>query len=104
MAQRTCRSLHMRGTETVVFNTDWHGFEKKPYDSPFTGEDKWDPSWKVPLEFEMEDGKIVQTALVYQPEYDCFDYDEENYDFCAYFDVYSIAKWRYSSETPIVNT
>lgn len=93
----------MRGTETVVFNTDWHGFEKKPYDSPFTGEDKWDPSWTVPLEFEMEDGKIVKTALVYQPEYDCFDYDEENYDFCAYFDVYSIAKWRYSSETPIVN-
>ena len=94
----------MSGTETITFNTDWHGFEKKPYDSPWAGEDNWDKSWIIPLEFEMEDGRIVKSALKYISEYDCFDYDEENYDFCAYFDVYGIVKWRYSSETPIVNT
>lgn len=91
----------MRGTETVVFNTNWHAIEEKL--SPFAGEDKWDPTWKIPLEFEMEDGRVVPTAIVYQPEYGCFDYDEENYDFCAYLDVYSIVHWRYSSKTPIVD-
>ena len=91
----------MSGTKTVVFNTDWHSDWKQ---GPFDDEDNWDPSWIIPLEFEMENGKIVKSALVYDKEYDCFDYDEENYDFIAHFDAYGIVKWRYSSETPIVNT
>lgn len=97
MAQRTCWDLYMRRDE-VTLDTTWHNdFAQGPFDH----EDDWDPSWIIPLEFEMEGGKIVKSALVYDAEYDCFDYDEKNYDFMADCDVYGIVKWRYSSEHPL---
>jgi len=87
--------------DEVTLDTTWHSDFKQC--GPFDHEDEWDPSWIIPLEFEMESGKIVKSALVYDAEYDCFDYDEKNYDFIADCDVYGIVKWRFASEKPIVN-
>ena len=87
--------------DEVTLDTTWHSDFKQC--GPFDHEDEWDPSWIIPLEFEMEDGRIVKSALKYFSEYDYFDYDEENYDFIAHFDVYGIVKWRFASEKPIVN-
>ena len=85
--------------DEVTLDTTWHDDWKNC--SPFDHEDDWDQSWIIPLEFEMEDGTIKKSALVYNKEYDCFDYDEVNYDLCMYFDVYSIVKWRFASEHPL---
>ena len=85
--------------DEVTLDTTWHNDWKNC--SPFDHEDYWDKSWIIPLEFEMESGKIVKSALVYDAEYDCFDYDEKNYDFMADCDVYGIVKWRFASEHPL---
>jgi len=85
--------------DEVTLDTTWH--DNFAECGPFDHEDDWDPSWIIPLEFEMENGKIVKSALVYDTEYDCFDYDEEHYDFIAHFDVYGIVKWRFASEHPL---
>lgn len=85
--------------DEVTLDTTWHDNWKEC--GLFDHEDDWDPSWIIPLEFEMENGKIVKSALVYDAEYDCFDYDEEHYDFIAHFDVYGIVKWRFASEHPL---
>lgn len=62
---------------------------------PFDHQAEWDKSWVIPIEFKMEDGSVKKTNLVYDSEYDTFDYDK-NGDFVDYFDVYSVVAWRFT--------
>ena len=82
-----------------TFNTEWsHNWSE----GPFKHQDEWDKSWIIPVEFKMDDGNIKKSIIRYDSKYNTFDFDEENYDVCMYFDVYSIDEFRFASEHPYI--
>ena len=79
--------------ENSMIDTEWHSDFSEC--GPFDHELEWDKSWIVPVEFKMFGGTVKPVNLVYDEEYDCFDYDPNNEDFCIDYDVYEIESWRF---------
>lgn len=77
-----------------MYDTRWHSNFKEC--GPFDSESEWDPSWKIPIEFRMEDGSIKRTTLVYCKDANCFDYTEEDDGFVIDYDVYAIVAFRFT--------